>query len=139
MTEAKFRHAAWTYLVYGVIYWVTALYLQLRVFEVRGRLLVWFGLGALIAVGFPWLLVRRRAWFERWILGRRDFARILAVLVAIRAVLVVRIAIRGPESLPMPGMGGGAPTTEAGAWLMALVAAVTAVMLARAAWAPEAE
>lgn len=138
MTEQKFRLAAGTYFVYGVIYWVTALYLQLRVFRVRGSP-VWFGVGALIAVGVPWLLLRRRAWFERWILSRRDFARILAVLVAIRAVLVARIAIRGPESMPMPGMGGGVPTTTAGAWLMALVAAVTAVMLARAAWAPEAE
>lgn len=139
MTDARFRQAAWTYFGYGVIYWVTALYLQLHVFRVRGSLLLWFAIGALIAVGVPGLLLRRRAWFERWILSRRDFARILAVLVGIRAVLVARIAIRGPESMPMPGMGGGVPTTTAGAWLMALVAAVTAVMLARAAWAPEAE
>lgn len=138
MTEAKFRQAAGTYFVYGVIYWVTALYLQLHVFRVRGSLLLWFAIGALIAVGVPWLLARRRAWFERWVLSRRDFARILAVLVAVRAVLVARIAIRGPESMPMPGVGGGVPTTAAGAWAMAVVALVTAVMLARAGWAREA-
>ena len=137
MTEAKFRQAAWTYFVYGVIYWVTALSLQLRVFVVRGSVF-WFAIGALIAVGFPWLLARRRAWFERWVLSRRDFARIVAVLVAVRALLVARIAVKGAETLRMPGIGGGVPTDPAGAWVMTLVALATAVMLARAAWAPEA-
>jgi len=137
MTEAKFRQAAWTYFVYGVIYWVTALSLQLRVFVARGSVF-WFAIGALIAVGFPWLLARRRAWFERWVLSRRDFARIVAVLVAVRALLVARIAIKGAETLRMPGIGGGVPTDPAGAWVMTLVALATAVMLARAAWAPEA-
>ena len=132
--EARFRQAAWTYLVYGAIYWVTALYLQLRVFEVRGRLLVWFGIGALIALGVPWLLIRRRRRFERWILARRDFARILTVLVAIRAIAVAWLAVTGPGGMRMPSLGGGVPTNAWGAWVMAIVAAVTAVMLARAAW-----
>lgn len=134
--DLKFRQAAWTYFVYGAIYWVTALYLQLSVFEVRGSWL-WFVVGAIIAVGIPWLLVRRRPRFERWILSRRDFARILTVLVLIRAVSVGWIALRGPEAMRMPSMGGSVPTTQAGAWLMALVALATAIMLARAAWAPE--
>lgn len=132
--EERFRQAAWTYLGYGVVYWCTALYLQLTVFPVRGPLLFWFAVGALIAVGVPWLLFRCRAWFERWVLSRRDFARILAVLVAIRAVFVGRLALLGPESMRMPAFGGGIPPSPAGAWLMAVVAAVTAVMLARAAW-----
>ena len=132
--DAKFRQAAWTYLVYGAIYWVTALYLQLSAFTVRGPLLVWFGIGALIALGVPWLLVRRRRWFERWILSRRDFARILTVLVAVRAIAVAALALRGPGGLRMPSLGGGVPTNAWGAWVMALVAAITAVMLARAAW-----
>jgi hypothetical protein len=136
--EPRFRQAAWTYLGYGVVYWVTALWLQLTVFPVRGPLLVWFGAGALIAVGVPWLLWAPRAWFERWVLSRRDFARILAVLVALRAVFVGRLALLGPESMRMPGMGGGVPPNAAGAWLMAAIAAVTAVMLARAAWQCEA-
>ena len=137
--EARFRQAAWTYLAYGVVYWVTALWLQLTVFPVRGRLLVWFGLGALIAVGVPWVLVRRRPWFERWILSRRDVTRILAVLVALRAVYVARLAVSGAESLRMPGLGGGVPPSPAGAVLMALVAAATAVMLIRAGWQREPE
>jgi len=132
--ESRFRQAAWTYLVYGALYWVTALYLQLRVFEVRGPLLVWFGIGALIALGVPWLLIRRRRWFERWILTRRDFARILTVLVAVRAFAVAWLALRGPGGMRMPNLGGGVPTSAWGAWMMAIVAAATAVMLARAAW-----
>ncbi len=135
--ETKFRQAAWTYLIYGVIYWVTALYLQLHVFNVRGPLLVWFGIGALIAVGVPWLLIRPRAWFERWILSRRDFARILAVLVASRAVIVARLAYGGSNAMLMPSIGGGVPPNSAGAGVMALVALVTAIMLARAAWSRE--
>lgn len=135
--ERRYEQAAWTYLGYGVVYWFTALYLQLTVFPVRGPLLVWFGAGALIAVGVPWLLYRPRRWFERWVLSRRDFARVLAVLVAIRAVYVARLAFGGAPSMRMPSFGGGVPPNAAGAWVMALVALVTAVMLARAAWQTE--
>ena len=132
--ERRFQRAAWTYLAYGIVYWFTALYLQLTVFPVRGAPLLWFGAGALIAVAVPWLLYRPRRWFERWVLSRRDLTRILAVLVVIRAVYVARLALVGAESMRMPGFGGGVPPSAAGAWLMALVAAVTAAMLARAAW-----
>ena len=135
--ERRFRQAAWTYLGYGIVYWLTALYLQLAVFPVRGRPLVWFGVGALIAVGVPLLLYRRRRWFERWVLSRRDCTRILAVLVAIRALYVARLALVGAESTRMPAFGGGVPPSPLGAWLMALVAALTATMLARAAWQGE--
>lgn len=133
----KFKRAAWTYLVYGVIYWLTALYLQLTVFPARGPFTVWFGLGALLAMGVPWLLFERRPWFERWVVSRRDLARILAALVALRAVTVARIAVREPEAIRMPSMGGGVPPNRAGAWMMAIVAVITAIMLARAAWADE--
>ena len=135
--ERRFRQAAWTYLGYGLVYWFTALYLQLTVFPVRGRSLFWFGAGALIAVGVPPLLYRPRRWFERWVLSRRDLARILAVLVAIRALFVARLALVGAESMRMPSVGGGVPPSPLGAWLMALIAAVTAAMLARAAWQAE--
>ncbi|OGL19878.1 MAG: hypothetical protein A3F92_06930 [Candidatus Rokubacteria bacterium RIFCSPLOWO2_12_FULL_71_22] len=137
--DARFRQAAWAYLTYGVIYWFTALWLQLTVFPVRGRLLLWFGVGAVIALGVPWLLLRPRRWFERWILSRRDFTRILAVLVALRAVYVARLAVSGGEALRMPSFGGGVPPGTAGAWLMAVTAAATAAMLIRAGWQDEAQ
>ena len=135
--DGRFRQAAVTYLAYGIVYWLVALYLELRVFAVAPRLLVWFVIGAAIAVGVPWLLWRRRAWFERWILCRRDFARILALLVALRAFVIAHLATQGSPSLRMPRFGGGIPRSPAGAWLMALIAAVAAVALARAAWARE--
>lgn len=135
--DARFRQAAWTYFGYGLVYLAVALYLQLAVFGVARRLLVWFVIGGVIAVGVPWLLVRRRRGFERWVLSRRDFARILTGLVAVRALIVTAIAVHGPGTVRMPAFGGGVPTTTPGTWLMAAVAAVTAVMLARAAWAEE--
>ncbi len=135
--DARFRQAAWTYFGYGLVYLAVAVYLQLAVFGVAPRLLVWFVFGALITVGVPWLLARRRPGFERWVLSRRDFARVLAVLVAIRTVTVATLAVRGPGTMRMPTFGGGVPPTAAGAWLMAAVAGVTAVMLARAAWSDE--
>jgi hypothetical protein len=135
--EARFRQAAWTYFGYGIVYWFTALYLQLTVFPVRGRPLFWFGAGALIAAGIPWLLFREHRWFERWVLSRRDLTRILAVLVAIRAGFVAHLALVGAESMRMPAFGGGVPPSPAGAWLMALVALVTTLMLARAGWSSE--
>lgn len=135
--EARFRQAAWAYLAYGIVYWLTALYLQLHVFTIRGPLLIWFVIGALIAVGVPWLLLRPRPGFERWLLCRRDVARILAVLVAIRALYVAWLALRSAEAMRMPRFGGGIPAGATGAWLMALVAAVTAVMLVRAGWSGE--
>jgi hypothetical protein len=138
--DERFRRAAVIYFVYGVVYWVVALYLQMRVFTVAPRLLIWFVIGAAIAVGVPWLLWRPRAWFERWVLSRRDFARIVAVLVSARVVTICWLAWQGPEALRMPRFGGGIPPTRTAALLMALVAAVAAVALARAAWhAPEPE
>ena len=54
-------------------------------------------LWTLFVIVFPWLLRRERAWFDRWILSRRDFARILTLLVALRALEVARIA-RAPRA-----------------------------------------
>ena len=51
-----------------------------------------------------------------------------------RAVFVARLALSGPESMPMPNFGSGVLPSAAGAWLMATIAALTAVMLGRAAW-----
>ena len=131
---AGYRQAAWTYFGYGLVYLAVAVYLQLEVFAVRGPALLWFGVGAVLTVGIPWVLFRPRSWFERWVLSRRDFARIIAALVFVRTLALVRIALEGPHPGRMPSFGSGAPTSRAGAWAMAVVALVTAVMLARAAW-----
>jgi hypothetical protein len=133
----RYRQAAWTYFGYGLVYLAVAAYLQLAVFTVRGPLLLWFGAGAVLTVGVPWLLARPRPWFERWVLSRRDLVRLLALLVFVRTIAIVRIAVQGADPTRMPGFGAGVPTSTAGAWLMALIALATAVMLARAAWSRE--
>jgi hypothetical protein len=136
--EARFRHAATAYLVYGVVYWLGGLVLAAagrgpRGME-RGRL-AWFVAGALFVVAFPWLLRRERAWFARWVLSRRDFARILALLVALRAVEVARLAAAaGAQTVPVLGLD--VPYGPA-AWLFCLLTAGTALVLARAAWGRE--
>jgi len=51
---------------------------------------------------------RERRWFDRWVLARRDFARLLTLLVALRAIEVARIAWAarppGSETLPVLGL-----------------------------------
>jgi hypothetical protein len=89
--------------------------------------------GAIFVVLFPYLLARERLWFDRWVLSRRDFARILTVLVAFRAFEVGRIALRGGPSA-MPGIGGGVFPIQVGAWVFFAITLAAAAMLARAAW-----
>jgi hypothetical protein len=137
--EARYRQAAWTYVAYGVVYWVGGLVLARSGLGPRGMErggAAWFVVGALIVVVFPWLLVRARGWFERWILSRRDFARILTLLVALRAVEVAWIAwAPRAEAVSVLGL---AVSLRAGACVFCLLTVVTAVMLARAAWSREA-
>jgi hypothetical protein len=136
--DERYRQAAWTYVVYGVAYWLGGLALAGAGLGPRGMErggLTWFVVGALFVVVIPWLLVRERTWFARWILSRRDFARILTLLVVLRAVEVARIA-RAPrvETLSVLGLD---VSMRAGAWAFCLLTIVTAVMIARAAWSRE--
>jgi len=136
--DTRFRQAAWTYVAYGVIYWVGGLVLMSAGLGPGGMTrggAAWFVVGALFVVVFPWLLVRERGWFHRWVLSRRDFARILTLLVAIRAVEVARIA--WSPSSDLVSVGGFAVPTRAGAAAFFLVTVLTAVVLARAAWSRE--
>jgi len=133
--ETPYRQAAWTYVVYGVVYWLGGLALAQSGLGPRGMErggAAWFVVGALFVVAVPWLLVGERAWFDRWILSRRDFARVLALLVGIRALEVARIA-RAPraESVSLFGVD---VSMQAGAWTFCLLTIVTAGMLARAGW-----
>ncbi|MFQ5899403.1 MAG: hypothetical protein ACE5JN_14320 [Candidatus Methylomirabilia bacterium] len=132
--EEKFRQAAWTYLVYGIIYWFGGLYLRMQGLGPGRYVAFWFVMGAALVLFVPWLLRRDRAWFDYWVLSRRDFARILTVLVAFRAFEVGRIAVRGGPVSSMPGIGGGVFTTQFGGWAFFLITLATAAMLARAAW-----
>ena len=133
--ETRYRQAAWTYVAYGIIYWLGGLALAQSGLGPRGMErggAAWFIVGALFVAVLPWLLVRPRGWFDRWVLSRRDFARILTLLVAVRAIEVARIA-RAPRAETLPVLGLDV-SMRAGAWAFCLLTVVTAGMLARAAW-----
>src|SRR5262245_1552771 len=134
----RYRQAAWTYMGYGVVYWLGGLALASAGAGPRGMErggAAWFIVGALFVVIFPWLLVRERGWFDRWILSRRDFTRILTLLVAIRAVEVARIALHPrAEAISVLGM---TLSMRAGAAVFCLLTILTALVLARAAWSRE--
>jgi hypothetical protein len=136
--DARFRTAARAYLVYGIVYWLGGAWLYLHDVG-RGSMasVGWIALGALLVIVIPFLLRRRRAWFERWLLSRRDFARILAVLLALRTVLVARVVFRsGTATVAAPW--GGLVSYQAGGAVFLVVTLVTLVLVARAAWAEDA-
>ncbi|MBI4638224.1 MAG: hypothetical protein HY727_17950 [Candidatus Rokubacteria bacterium] len=135
--DDRFRAAARGYFVYGVIYWIGGVYLALHGVGVRGSMAAgigWILLGGALVVLIPFLLRRPRAWFERWILSRRDFARVLALFMAVRAWEVGKIALRS-ETASVPAPWGGVITFRAGAAVFFVVTLVALVLVARAAWA----
>jgi hypothetical protein len=137
-SETRYRQAAWTYVAYGVVYWLGGLALATAGLGPRGMGrggTAWFIVGALFVVIIPWLLLRERGWFNRWILSRRDFARVLTLLVALRAIEVARIA-RTPRAETVSVLALDVPM-RLGAWAFCLLTIATAAMLARAAWSRE--
>jgi hypothetical protein len=102
-----------------------------------GGLLFWAITGLIPFLGIPWLLHARRPGFERWVLSRRDFARLVAVLLAFRAYKVGQVAFRG-DAASVAAPWGGAVTFQVGAAIFLLVTVFALVMVARAAWAREA-
>lgn len=140
LTADPFRAAARAYLVYGIVYWVGGVYLAWHGVGVRGARMqsgvLWIILGLGLVLVIPYLLARRRAWFERWILGRRDFARILSLLMAFRAWEVLRVALR-PETATVPAPWGGVISFGAGAGVFFVVTVAALVLVARAAWGRE--
>jgi hypothetical protein len=137
----RFRLAARAYLVYGVIYWLGGFYLALQGVGVRGDRMVqpgvaWIVLGLVLVIAIPYLLARRRAWFERWILSRRDFARVLAAFMAVRAWHVLKVALR-PETASVHAPWGGEITFRLGAIVFMIVTVAALLVISRAAWAEE--
>ena len=138
----RFRLAARAYLVYGVIYWIGGVYLATQGVGVSGgRMLqpgvVWIVLGLVFVGVIPHLLAQPRAWFERWILSRRDFARILAAFMALRAWHVLKVVLR-PETAAVSAPWGGEITFRAGAVVFLLVTATALFVIGRAAWSEDA-
>ena len=138
----RFRDAARAYLVYGIIYWIGGVWLAFQGVGVRGesagRGILWIVLGLVLVVGIPYLLRRPRPWFERWILGRRDFARILTLFMVVRAWAVLRVALR-PETATVAAPWGGDISFRVGAAVFFIVTVVAALFVAVAAWATDQE
>jgi len=137
--EARFRTAARGYLVYGIVYWLGGAWLWLHDVG-RGSTfsLVWIVLGAVLVGLVPYLLWRRRPGFERWVLSRRDFARLLAVFMFFRVLAVLRVVLR-PDGAVVAAPWGGVITYQAGGAVFLIVTVIALVLVARAAWASDAE
>ena len=125
--QVKFRQAALSYLIYGCLYLAGAAYIAAS--GVSGRAmtgrsaLVWFGVGAILIILFPWLISKGHIWFTR----------ALVLLVLFRAVGVVRVIVR-PTIAAVPLIGGIELPMRLGAFLFLLLTLGTGYMLARAAW-----
>ena len=138
----RFRLAARAYLVYGVVYWLGGFYLATQGVGVRGGRMMqagvaWIVLGLILVVFIPYLLAQRRAWFERWILSRRDFARVLTAFMAVRAWHVLKVTLR-PETASVAAPWGGEVTFRVGAIVFLIVTVAALLVIGRGAWAKEA-
>ena len=85
--------------------------------------LIWFGLGAILLILFPWLISKSYIWFTR----------LLVFLVLLRVVGVARVVIK-PTIPVVPLPGGIEISMRVGAFFFLLVTLGTGYMLARAAW-----
>lgn len=138
----RYRAAARAYFGYAIVYWVGGLYLVFHGVGIAGEvtaakraayLAFWAVVGLVPMLVIPFLLVRPRARFERWILCRRDFARILAVMMAWRAFEVLRVALR-PVTATVPAPWAGEISYGAGAAVFFVVTALALAVVVRAAW-----
>ena len=142
--ERRFALAARAYLVYGIVYWLGGLYLLWHGVGVMGSaggrgggsLVFWALVGLAPLLVIPYLLHARRRPFERWILSRRDFARVVALFLAFRAYKVAQVAA-SPHGASVPAPWGGSVSFRVGAVIFLMVTLGALVFAARAAWAAE--
>ena len=139
----RFRTAARAYFAYAIVYWIGGVYLVWNGVGIPApvtptRRLAYVAFCALAGLvpmfAIPYLLRRPRASFERWVLSRRDFARILCLFMAWRAVEVLRVALR-PATATVAAPWGGEIPFQLGAALFFLVTGAALALVARAAWA----
>jgi hypothetical protein len=144
--DDRYRVAARCYLAYALLYEIGGVYLVSQGVGVpagagtRGRALYavfWALIGLVPLLGVPYLLRRSRAWFEGWILTRRDFARLLALFMAYRAFKVGHVALRA-QTASVAAPWGGEVTFRLAAAVFFVVTLIALLAVARAAWHPEA-
>lgn len=136
----RFRDAARAYLVYGIVLFLGGAWLELQGVGTRGGALVsgieYLILGLIFLVGIPYVLRRRRVWFERWVLSRRDFARVLTALMAYRAYRTLVTVLR-PETASVAAPWGGEVTFRVGGSVFFFVTVVALLFVAVAAWSSD--
>ncbi|HYE93287.1 MAG TPA: hypothetical protein VEA38_19810 [Terriglobales bacterium] len=141
VVDARFRAAAFGYLAYGLVYYVGGLYLITQGVGVmggrRGSFMFWAIAGLVPLLAIPFLLWARRRWFERWVVTRRDFARLVAIFLAFRALKVGEVAFNKDGAAVAAPWGGVLMTFQTGAALFLIVTLAALVVVARAAWAAE--
>ena len=99
--------------------------------------MLWILGGASLVVLIPFLLRRPRPGFERWILSRRDFARLVVLFMSLRVVAVARVVFRA-ETATVAAPWGGLVSYRLGGLIFLVVTLVALVLVARAAWSEEA-
>jgi hypothetical protein len=145
VSDAQYRLAARAYFAYGLAYYVGGLYLVWQGVGVMGAkegrrastLAFWALAGLVPLLGVPYLLSARRGWFERWVLTRRDFARLVAIFLAFRAWKIAQVVVLHHSGASVPAPWGGTMSFRVGGaiFLIVTVAALAAVI--RAAWGRE--
>ncbi|MBI2216700.1 MAG: hypothetical protein HYU51_05325 [Candidatus Rokubacteria bacterium] len=139
--DDRFRRAAWAYFGYGVVYWLGGAWLAWHGIGVRAGAsrfspAIWLLVGLVFVGLIPFLLYRRRRFFERWVLSRRDFARILFVFMVVRAAGVANVGL-GPDGGSVPAPWGGLVSLRTGATVFFFVTVAASVLVAWAAWSDE--
>jgi hypothetical protein len=137
MSSDPFRVAARAYLVYGIVYWIGGIYLVMHGVGVggsgSGRAVASILLGTMFLIFIPMLLARPRPWFERHVLSRRNFARVLVVFMLVRAYKVGQVASRS-DTATVAAPWGGEITYRAGAAVFLVITVAALILIARAAW-----
>ena len=136
--DDRFRVAARAYFLYGIVYLVGGFWLWLHDVGrgLAGSVVFILG-GATLVVLIPFLLRRPRPGFERWILSRRDFARLVVLFMSLRVVAVARVVFRA-ETATVAAPWGGLVSYRLGGLIFLVVTLVALVLVARAAWSEEA-
>jgi len=135
--DERFRDAARAYVVYGIVLFIGGAWLELHGVGTRGGALIsgieYLIFGLVFLVGIPYVLRRRRVWFERWVLSRRDFARLLTVFMAYRAYRTLVVVLR-PQTASVAAPWDGEITFRAGGAVFFVVTLVALLFIAVAAW-----
>jgi hypothetical protein len=123
----RYRDAAVAYFVYGVVYLIGAGHLGLTGASSRtaeSGAWVWYAVGIVILVTFPWLIARGYVWFTR----------LIALHLGVRIYGLFLIAAGPTGHEPLELLGGASVSKTVGAIAFASVAAVAAAFLIRASW-----